>query len=313
MKVIGSPTLGVGSLTVLVTARSACWGVSVALAVLLPVFGSNWSASLMVAVLVCATGLTTVAAIASSVCGARWRPCPRPRCRWRCRSSPGWASPTRTSGPAGSRSVTCTPVAASRAAVGQRDGEGDRVADVGRRVADRLGQRQVGLLRRQSAVSVLLAVFGSNWSACAMRRRVGPAGRADHGRRDRQRRGRRGVTVPTVQTPVPRRRCPGCGVGRHEGQARRQQVGHLTPVAASGPVLVSVTVKMIVSPTLGVGLLTVLVTARSACCGVSVALALLLPVFGSNWSASLIVAVLVCAVGADHRGDDGQRLRRAGG
>ena len=34
------------------------------------------------------------------------------------------------------------------ALVGQRDGEGDRVADVGRRVADRLGQRQVGLLRR---------------------------------------------------------------------------------------------------------------------------------------------------------------------
>ena len=49
VKVIWSPTLGVASLTVLVTSRSACWGVSVALAVLLPVFGSNWSASLMVA------------------------------------------------------------------------------------------------------------------------------------------------------------------------------------------------------------------------------------------------------------------------
>ena len=70
-----------------------------------------------------------------------------------------------------------------------------------------------------------------------------------------------------------------------------------TPVAASGPVLVSVTVKVIVSPTLGVGLLTVLVTARSACCGVSVALAVLLAVFGSNWSASPTVAVLVCATG----------------
>ena len=69
VKVIVSPTLGVASLTVLVSARSACWGVSVALAVLLPVFGSNWSASLMVAVLVCAAGLTTVAVMVS-VCGA---------------------------------------------------------------------------------------------------------------------------------------------------------------------------------------------------------------------------------------------------
>ena len=50
------------------TARSACWGVSVALPLLLPVFGSNWSLSLIVAVLVCAAGLTTVATIAS-VCG----------------------------------------------------------------------------------------------------------------------------------------------------------------------------------------------------------------------------------------------------
>src|SRR3954451_2674696 len=49
-------------------------------------------------------------------------------------------------------------------------------------------------------------------------------------------------------------------------------------------------------PTLGVGLLTALVTCRSACCGVSVALALLLPVLGSNWSAALTRAVLVRAV-----------------
>ena len=68
-------------------------------------------------------------------------------------------------------------------------------------------------------------------------------------------------------------------------------------MAASGPVLVRVTVKVIVSPTLGVGLLTVLVSARSACCGVSVALAVLLPVSGSNWSQALIVAVLVCGWG----------------
>src|SRR6516164_7054001 len=49
-----------------------------------------------------------------------------------------------------------------------------------------------------------------------------------------------------------------------------------------------------VSPTFGVGLLTDLVMARSACCGVSVTPALLLPGLGSNWSAAVIVAVLVC-------------------
>ena len=36
----------------------------------------------------------------------------------------------------------------------------------------------------------------------------------------------------------------------------------MTLVAVSGPLLVSVTVKVIVSPTLGVGLLTVLVTSQ---------------------------------------------------
>src|SRR5215813_743879 len=58
-----SPTLGVGSLTVLATARSACCGVAVALAVLLPVLGSNWSLWLIVAVLVWAAGLTTRASM----------------------------------------------------------------------------------------------------------------------------------------------------------------------------------------------------------------------------------------------------------
>ena len=70
-----------------------------------------------------------------------------------------------------------------------------------------------------------------------------------------------------------------------------------TPVAASAPWLDSVTVKVIWSPTLGVASLTVLVTDRSACWGVSVALAVLLAAFGSNWSASLMVPVLVCAAG----------------
>src|SRR5687767_12215561 len=68
-----------------------------------------------------------------------------------------------------------------------------------------------------------------------------------------------------------------------------------TPVASSGPALLTVIVKLIWSPTLGVASLTVFATDRSACCGVSVALAVLLAEFGSNWSAKSIVAVLVWA------------------
>src|ERR1700730_8410094 len=56
-----SPTLGAALLTVLVTARSACWGVSVALLLLLPGWGSTWSARATEAVFVCALGLTTFA------------------------------------------------------------------------------------------------------------------------------------------------------------------------------------------------------------------------------------------------------------
>src|SRR6516165_7944546 len=71
----------------------------------------------------------------------------------------------------------------------------------------------------------------------------------------------------------------------------------LTFVAASGPLLLRVTVKITVSPTLGVASFTVLVNARSACCGVTVTLAWLLVEFGSNWSEWLIVAVFVSAFG----------------
>jgi hypothetical protein len=71
----------------------------------------------------------------------------------------------------------------------------------------------------------------------------------------------------------------------------------VTLVAVSRPRLVRVTVKVTVSPTLGVALLTVLARARSACCGVAVALAVSLLVLGSNWSLWLIVAVFVWALG----------------
>jgi hypothetical protein len=46
-------------LTALESARSACWGVAVTLAVLLAVSGSNWSAWLIVAVFTVETGLVT--------------------------------------------------------------------------------------------------------------------------------------------------------------------------------------------------------------------------------------------------------------
>ena len=66
-----------------------------------------------------------------------------------------------------------------------------------------------------------------------------------------------------------------------------------TLLAALGPLSERVTVKVTVSPTFGVGLLTVLLMARSACCGVSVAEALLFAEFGSNWSARLIDTLFV--------------------
>ena len=64
-----SPTFGVGSLTVLKTARSACSGVSVAVPVLLPGFGSV-VVEVAVAVLVCEgaepeDGVSTLATIVS--------------------------------------------------------------------------------------------------------------------------------------------------------------------------------------------------------------------------------------------------------
>src|SRR5262249_50866479 len=65
-----------------------------------------------------------------------------------------------------------------------------------------------------------------------------------------------------------------------------------TPVVAAGPSSMRVTVNVIVSPTLGRGLLTILATTRSASRGLIEAVALLLAVFGSNWSEWSIVAGL---------------------
>src|SRR5438034_832953 len=70
-----------------------------------------------------------------------------------------------------------------------------------------------------------------------------------------------------------------------------------TLVAGSGPLSVSLTVKVTVSPTLGVGLLTALVRCRSARRGVAVVLALLFVVSGSNWSLWLMAAAFVATAG----------------
>jgi hypothetical protein len=71
----------------------------------------------------------------------------------------------------------------------------------------------------------------------------------------------------------------------------------VTFVAAPGPAFDNVTVQVKFVPTPGVAVLDVFVTARSACCGVSVALAVLFAVFGSVISEALIVAVFVRAAG----------------
>src|SRR6478609_2500359 len=75
----------------------------------------------------------------------------------------------------------------------------------------------------------------------------------------------------------------------------------VTLVAGSGPLLLRVMVYVIVSPTFGRGVLTVLATTRSARCGVSVAVPVLFPVFGSNWSLWPMLAVLVWAAGLSTR------------
>ena len=65
----------------------------------------------------------------------------------------------------------------------------------------------------------------------------------------------------------------------------------------SFPLLVSVIVYVTVSPSLGVGSLVCLMTERSAYFGVSVAVALLLLLFGSGSDTAVISAIFVCGDG----------------
>src|SRR5688572_7087474 len=106
-----APTVGVGLLIALVMPRSARCGVSVTLAWLLPVLGSNWSLSLTVAVLVRASALATVA-LSVKVALPRLARAPTSHTPVAGAYVP-WlgVKPARVK-PAGNRSVTCTPLAA---------------------------------------------------------------------------------------------------------------------------------------------------------------------------------------------------------
>ena len=105
------------------------------------------------------------------------------------------------------------------------------------------------------------------------------------------------VTVPTFQRPVLIWYVPWLVSASTSDTPAGSRSVTWTLVASFGPLLLSVTVYVTVSPTFGVGLLTVLASARSACCGVTTALAVLFAALGSNWSAWLIVAVFVDGFG----------------
>src|SRR5262249_10059507 len=146
------------------------------------------------------------------------------------------------------------------------------------------------------AAALLLVVSGSNWSlwliAAELVRGPGLTTLAWRSRVS----GVVGLTVPTFQVPEALSELPWLGVAATKGSPAGRRACTRTPVASSGPRLARVTVKVTVSPTLGVALLTALARARSACWGVSVALAMLLPGSGSNWSAALTAAAFVAGL-----------------
>src|SRR5262249_8288081 len=74
-----------------------------------------------------------------------------------------------------------------------------------------------------------------------------------------------GATVPTVQLPLPLSYAPWVGVALSRLRPAGSGSKTVTFVAGLGPLLPKLTVNVTVSPTLGVGLSTDLVTARSAC------------------------------------------------
>src|SRR5262249_49960410 len=88
---------------------------------------------------------------------------------------------------------------------------------------------------------------------------------------------------PIVQSPVPGSYVPCDGLALTNTSPAGSLSWRTTPVASSGPRLLTVIVYATVSPTFGVWSSITLVTPRSACVGVSVAMAGLLDTRGSNW------------------------------
>ena len=80
------------------------------------------------------------------------------------------------------------------------------------------------------------------------------------------------VTVGMDQTPVAGSYVPWLGMNETRVKPAGKRSATCTLVAMPGPRSVNVTVKATVSPTLGLALLTVLVSCRSACSVVIVAL-----------------------------------------
>src|SRR6185312_9912065 len=76
--------------------------------------------------------------------------------------------------------------------------------------------------------------------------------------------GEPGLTAPTLHRPVLGSYVPWLGFALTKFSPAGNRSVTCTPVASDGPLLVRVTVKVMVSPTLGVASLTDLVTARSA-------------------------------------------------
>ena len=213
----------------------------VALALLLPATGSNWSEWEIVAVFVWASAETTWASI-RSVCGRSWSPSRPSRPRWPRCSCPGSGPPTRTSArPAGHRSAG--PPSPGRAEVAHRHREGDGVTDVRRRVTDRLGDRQIGPLRRLGRARAVVA--GDRVELVG----VGDRGGVRLGVGARRPGPRCAASAPWSWSPSPPPDPAGRAVAalarvrRHERQPGRQQIAAAGPPSPrSGPRSLTVTV-----------------------------------------------------------------------
>ena len=205
--------------TVLEMLRSACCGVSVAVAVLLPVLGSNWSEWVIVGGVRLGAGPED----------------PRPdQQRLRDRRA------DRPDGPHPGRGVI-RPLAGRvrderesrgqevghpdirgvvRAAVAERDREGDDVADVGRGVVHGLGKGEVGELRRLDDGGRIVGDDRVELVGVGDRRRVRLRAGAGDGGHDHQR-----LRRPDVDRPH----------GPQPGARRRTSPGWASPRRTSGP------------------------------------------------------------------------------